>query len=171
MFNEFDTDGNGVITEKEFRAALKHYSFPFKLTKHEMKMLMSYFKRNGEAGVSFAEFAAFVCPDSDMDGVERKLRAVLSAQDALHTNVTRTFKSLDKMGVGTLPIGPFRQAMRDLGLPVTSNEASTLIDHFDPTGKGEILIPRERVRSTTWNLSSLCEVASHRVDEEKKKEE
>jgi len=127
-----------VITEKEFRAALKHYSFPFKLTKHEMKMLMSYFKRNGEAGVSFAEFAAFVCPDSDMDGVERKLRAVLSAQDALHTNVTRTFKSLDKMGVGTLPIGPFRQAMRDLGLPVTSNEASTLIDHFDPTGKGEI---------------------------------
>ena len=127
-----------MITEKEFRAALKHYSFPFKLTKHEMKLLMSYFKRNGESGVSFSEFAAFVCPDTDMDRVERKLRAILSAQDALHTNVTRTFKSLDKMGIGTLPIGPFRQAMRDLGLPVTSNEASILIDHFDPTGKGEI---------------------------------
>ena len=53
-------------------------------------------------------------------------------------NVTRTFKALDHDGEGTLPSGGFRQAMRNFGLPVSSNEADVLINHFDPTGKGEI---------------------------------
>ena len=67
MFQEFDADGNGVLTPREFGQALSRVGI--KLSKEDFDVLVGDLDKNGDGYIEFGEFSSGVI---DHHGLEMR---------------------------------------------------------------------------------------------------
>merc|ERR1712139_688820 len=100
IFRRFDTDHNGVITLKEFKAAL--HKFGFMLSDEEVLILMRHFDKRQDGQVTYNEFCDSLLdedctcemmkvkpPIDQRPDADYNERAALKAQERVETEKVR----------------------------------------------------------------------------------
>lgn len=67
----FDRDHDGKLSLREFSAALERLGY--RVSSHEAAELAALFDDNKDGAVSYAEFANFCLPDSDMNDADASI--------------------------------------------------------------------------------------------------
>jgi Ca2+-binding EF-hand superfamily protein len=158
LFDELDTDGNGVLDLQEFRAGL--VQFGMEVSENDAKLLMSFidtdgngvldeeeFKRGAPLSVSSCGSAAGTL-ELELDKHIKKLLARLMSElsDPAGLALLRSkFDELDADGSGVLDLQEFHAGLLSFGMEVSENDAKSLLSVFDPDGDGELSC---EVRST-----------------------
>ena len=69
VFDEFDTNGDGVLSEDEFRRGLRQHGI--RLSPAEMEQLMQVFDTNGDSTLDYREFIDAVLYESRSPSAQR----------------------------------------------------------------------------------------------------
>jgi Ca2+-binding EF-hand superfamily protein len=140
VFDEFDENGDGVLSRSEFGRAL--VKLDLDVTKSETSQLMRRFDRDEKGVVSVKDFIAFVLEEGgeedDMAELTRKLRGIL--KNRKRGDIDRVFDEFDENGDGVLSRSEFGRALRKLDLDVTKSETSQLMRRFDRDDKGVVSV-------------------------------
>lgn len=124
IFNRFDMDSDGSLTQLELAALLR--SIGIKPTGDEIYSLLSRLDSNGNGYVEFDELAKAILPNMNEE--------VLINQDRL----LEIFRSFDRDGNGFITITELAGAMAKMGSPVSYRELSEMMKEADTNGDGVI---------------------------------
>jgi Ca2+-binding EF-hand superfamily protein len=121
IFNEVDTDGNGVLDESEIAKFLDQSGETATIA----PIIIRIFDRNHDGSVTFNEFLEFVELSAKLD------TEPLAVYRAL-------FNAIDTDGSGELDAPELAEFARLLGLSLTGAEAQEVVSSVDRDGNGTI---------------------------------
>ena len=142
IFRSIDSNGDGVISRKEFRTALNKTTT--NLTEKELRSLMDKFDSKRKGRIDYKAFIKFASPkDSDLSDLEKlirnRVRDVARVRGGLQTlDMVAPFENKDVNGNGKITIDEFKHAIESLGLDITDREFRLLCARFDSNGDGYI---------------------------------
>ena len=145
VFEEFDEDGDGKITEKEFKHTLKKLGFH--ATDKDMKHFMARFAhRHGENTIdakSFIDFA--MSPSSSLKSnivqkVEKRLKKIIVKAEEKGMKIKDIFAHFDKNNDGRITRAEWMDALEDLGIKINEEEAEAVLLHLDENHDGRLTI-------------------------------
>ena len=129
-FAQFDTDGNGVITESELKNVMDGLSI--KSTRAEVVELIREVDLDGNGTIEFNEFLTIMAKKmADTDASEM---------------VAIAFGSFDKDGDGMIGHEDLFQVMTELGETVTEDEVNELIHIADQNNDAKL----DQAEFTAW---------------------
>jgi calmodulin len=121
-FQQFDTDGNGHITDVELKAVMDGLSI--KSTHAEVVELIAQVDTDGNGTIEFPEFLTIMAKKmADTDASEM---------------VAIAFGSFDKDGDGAIGKADLLQVMTELGETATEDEVDELIRLADKNADGKL---------------------------------
>lgn len=129
-FQRADLDGNGVLSRKEFRKALKAEKLG--LSRKEINSLMARIDENGDGNIQYEEFAP-LCFELLLQRFKRSLYEQQRNSDELKIYLEELFRAYDEDGSGRLPVEIVQEALRgsEVGLSpikIYSMLADAIID-------------------------------------------
>ncbi|GMH43093.1 hypothetical protein BSKO_11015 [Bryopsis sp. KO-2023] len=139
VFDQLDTDKNGVIDAKELEQGLRMLKLP--VSKNIVESIIAAGDKDGDGTIDFNEFCSFV-----------------SQREA---ELQKVFSDIDQDGDGTLSVGEVRRSLELLGVKATAAECSTLVKQMDKDGNGTISFAEFRdflVLLPSHNIRAIFEV-------------
>ena len=142
IFRSMDTNGDGVISRREFRNALNRTSC--NLTERELRSLMDKFDSKRAGRIYYKAFVKFASPkDSDLSDIEtvirERVRELARVRGGLKTlDMVAPFERKDVNRNGQITIDEFKHALESLGLDITQREFRIVCARFDDNGDGYI---------------------------------
>ncbi|KAK4423628.1 putative calcium-binding protein CML16 [Sesamum alatum] len=124
IFNRFDMDRDGSITQLELAALLR--SLGVKPTGDQIHVLLANMDANGNGSIEFEELVDAMLPDIN--------EQVLMNQDQL----MEVFRSFDRDGNGYITAAELAGRMAKMGHPLTYHELSEMMREADTNGDGVI---------------------------------
>mmetsp|Transcript_18575 Transcript_18575/g.37965 ORF Transcript_18575/g.37965 Transcript_18575/m.37965 type:complete len:720 (+) Transcript_18575:528-2687(+) len=157
VFNTFDRNGNGKLSEREFKRALSKMGFEF--SSSEMARLLTRLDEDGDEQISWKEFERFARLATDGDGddddddddeddddmmtteemrtlIKKQLKKLSRAGDS--PNVKRVFSRLDIDSSDYVSKREFKKACEDMGFEFSSSEIKSFLKKFDKKDNGKI---------------------------------
>jgi len=125
IFNRFDMDSDGSLTQLELAALLR--ALGIKPTGDQLHGLLSNMDSNGNGSIEFDELIEALLPDLTTE-------EILINQDQL----AEVFKSFDRDGNGYITAAEMAGAMAKMGHPMTYKELSEMMREADTNGDGVI---------------------------------
>lgn len=125
IFNRFDMDSDGSLTQLELAALLR--ALGIKPTGDQLHSLLSNMDSNGNGSIEFDELIEALLPDLTTE-------EILINQDQL----AEVFKSFDRDGNGYITAAEMAGAMAKMGHPMTYKELSEMMREADTNGDGVI---------------------------------
>ncbi|XP_057542624.1 probable calcium-binding protein CML15 [Amaranthus tricolor] len=125
IFDRFDTNSDGSITQLELAALLR--SLGIKHTGDELYALLTNLDSNGNGYIEFDELAVALLPDLKKDDV-------LVNQDQL----LEVFRSFDRDGNGFITAAELAGSMAKMGHPLSYKELALMMTEADVNGDGVI---------------------------------
>jgi len=119
-FQIYDRDKDGYISLEELGTALRSLGQACSIP--ELKELIRSVDHDGDMRINIHEFAMMMASRVALD----------------EANMLRTFKAFDKDKNGRISRQELMEAMASLGQPLTSKQASKMIEMADRDGDGEI---------------------------------
>ncbi|KAL0408799.1 UNVERIFIED_CONTAM: putative calcium-binding protein CML16 [Sesamum radiatum] len=117
IFNRFDMDRDGSITQLELAALLR--SLGVKPTGDQIHVLLANMDANGNGSIEFEELVDAMLPDIN--------EQVLMNQDQL----MEVFRTFDRDGNGYITAAELAGRMAKMGHPLTYNELSEMMREAD----------------------------------------
>ena len=96
IFSQFDIDGDGSITLKEFKQALS--SIGMELTRDELERIMERFDHSDMDAIDCEEFARFISLDAENRSESSHRRNIRSAARTLHAYIRRVALKGERSG-------------------------------------------------------------------------
>ncbi|KAL0446947.1 UNVERIFIED_CONTAM: putative calcium-binding protein CML16 [Sesamum latifolium] len=124
IFNRFDMDRDGSITQLELAALLR--SLGVKPTGDQIHVLLANMDANGNGSIEFEELVDAMLPDIN--------EQVLMNQDQL----MEVFRTFDRDGNGYITAAELAGQMAKMGQPLTYHELSEMMREADTNGDGVI---------------------------------
>ncbi|EPS74121.1 hypothetical protein M569_00632, partial [Genlisea aurea] len=124
IFNRFDMDGDGSLTQLELAALLR--SLGLKPTGDQINDLLANIDANGNGSIEFDELVTAILPDVN--------EQILINQEQL----LEVFRSFDRDGNGYITAAELAKQMAKMGQPLTYRELSEMIAEADANGDGVI---------------------------------
>ncbi|KAK4399889.1 UNVERIFIED_CONTAM: putative calcium-binding protein CML16 [Sesamum calycinum] len=124
IFNRFDMDRDGSITQLELAALLR--SLGVKPTGDQIHVLLANMDANGNGSIEFEELVDAMLPDIN--------EQVLMNQDQL----MEVFRTFDRDGNGYITAAELAGRMAKMGHPLTYHELSEMMREADTNGDGVI---------------------------------
>jgi len=158
IFKQFDSDGNGVLDRKEFKACLK--SAKLGLTRKDINALLTEADENSDGGVSYEEFTP-LCFRILLERFKQDFLAskALQSADNLELEIVSSLEEADKEGTGKLTRKAIRGVMEDLSydvLGLTRVQLVSIMSMADADGEGLIDIIKF-ARAATGMVYSLMD--------------
>lgn len=146
-FNGLDTDGNGVISPKEFRRGLERMGI-IGLDESKIKALTRAFGADESTGnIQLTHFINF-CNDAQsntstqLNKIQQKLKDIVSTAEKKGLPIETSFQHFDKNGDGEISRKEFKKAMNELSKAVggrlTPSDLNKLFSKFDKERNGKI---------------------------------
>ena len=133
-FASFDTNGDGAVSRKEFRVALKKMKIT--LTPHEHNALARRYDRSGSGNIDYEDFVQRVkYTSADLDTIAEKLRRRVLEQAKRGVSHWELFRKLDENGDGLVSKKEFRNCMKNMDLLLSEGETRALMRKFGGGGK------------------------------------
>lgn len=124
IFNRFDMDRDGSLTQLELAALLR--SLGLKPSGDQIHVLLANMDVNGNGSIEFEELVDAILPDIN--------EQVLINQDQL----MEVFRSFDRDGNGYITAAELAKQMAKMGHPLTYRELSEMMREADTNGDGVI---------------------------------
>eukprot|EP00753_Platysulcus_tardus_P001808 PLAT11559.1.p1 GENE.PLAT11559.1~~PLAT11559.1.p1 ORF type:complete len:2610 (+),score=1075.75 PLAT11559.1:1106-7831(+) len=141
-FEALDFTGRGTVSRREFQTVLSQLGLA--LPAEDVMAIMERFHLTGDSRVSYRDFVKYASfSDSEMMLIAQKVRARLLALTSGGTDYRSSFELLDRDNTGFLPRRDFREAVRQLGLPLTESELAVILDRFRSIGDRDAVGYRE----------------------------
>ena len=146
-FEEFDRDGNGSLSPREFKKALTRMDFKFKTD--EQDRLIDYLDSDGDGRIDFKEFeklvGAEVEVDSDADSDENEtdtpyamlMDKVTAALDR-GRDVLEAFEYFDSRGNGEISEDDFKEGLEKLRIKANGKAIRQAFSKFKGRRAGKI---------------------------------
>jgi len=137
-FELFDQDGNGKLTRTEFMQALKNLKIDLKGS--DIDVLMRSIDRDNDGNIQYVEFLKKL----NRVGVKNRTaeeEAILTISQAIKSaGVTfqEAFAYMDTSGDGNLSPAEFREALRNMGAELTTQQMNNIIRMADVDSDGSI---------------------------------
>ncbi|XP_074309538.1 putative calcium-binding protein CML16 [Silene latifolia] len=125
IFDRFDMDGDGSITQLELAALLR--SLGVKTTGDQLHALLTNMDSNGNGYIEFDELAEALIP-------ELTNHEILVNQEQL----LQVFRSFDRDGNGYITAAELAGSMAKMGQPLTYKELAQMMNEADTNGDGVI---------------------------------
>ena len=159
VFEGLDRNGNGNLTEREFKKGLKNMGFEF--SESQVEKLLERLDEDGDGQISWKEFERFSRPDrSESDSEENDDKNESSSEEEGMSSeeikkvvakgmkklikkgekpkVKKTFERLDVEDGGFVSKRDFKRALSDMGFEFESDVVKGLLKKFDKKGDGKI---------------------------------
>lgn len=140
VFQEMDTDGSGTLDRTELRAVLDKLGV--RLSRSELIDIMDFFGKGAEGEIHYDEFCRFALKeDKATQRIAQRVRdeiGRLAERRGRKPDYRRAFAEIDRDDSGSVDTTEFVQAMRNLGLRLSSAEARQLMNMFDENGDGRV---------------------------------
>ena len=155
VFERYDRDGNGRLDYRELRTALA--AFGLDVSHDKSKDYLSKYDRDRSGYMEIDEFAKLV-EELRRQGYELRdselaaLRAALGMAEhhmRISPEIRQVFERFDRNRSGKLDYRELREAMRALGLDLTTREATQVLQKYD------------RDRSGTLELDEFAQLVEH----------
>ncbi|XP_051122405.1 probable calcium-binding protein CML15 [Andrographis paniculata] len=124
IFNRFDMDNDGSLTQLELAALLR--SLGLRPTGDQITTMLANMDANGNGAIEFDELVEVLLPDMDQQ--------FLVDQDRL----MQVFQSFDRDGNGYITLVELAAKMAQMKQPLTYNELTELMQEADTNGDGVI---------------------------------
>jgi Ca2+-binding EF-hand superfamily protein len=122
MFNQFDVDGDGVITRDELKKMMESIHMT-ELSDEEIELAMQEADKNGDGSINFYEFVGV------MMGVQK---------EETDEDLREAFDLFDSNKSGSIDKQEMFNLSRVLGNPLTIDEVDRMFAKYDTDGNGEI---------------------------------
>jgi Ca2+-binding EF-hand superfamily protein len=135
LFEEFDKDGNGTLSSKEFVKILKE-KLNVSAKEEQLGILADCFDTDGDGTIDYHEFEAFVhfAPDGKEIGeVAKKIRKALGRKKG--PKLVKDLKAADDDDKGVVPYQEFTDILEDLELGLKDEDIDAVAERYDPTQK------------------------------------
>ncbi|KAL3824044.1 hypothetical protein ACJIZ3_020073 [Penstemon smallii] len=124
IFNRFDMDRDGSLTQLELAALLR--SLGLKPSGDQIHTMLANMDANGNGSIEFDELVETILPDINEE--------ILINQDQL----MEVFRSFDRDGNGYITAAELAGQMAKMGHPLTYRELSEMMREADVNGDGVI---------------------------------
>jgi len=137
LFEDYDKDGNGVISLQEFGTALEQLGFVY-LEEHEVKSLSKFADENGDGLINYTEFCDFVdekreigdMQDTEIIELAGVLKNCLENMVGIES-LNGLWDTLDKNKDDKISTMEFRDCIKTLGFQLDVDEAGDLMSVID----------------------------------------
>lgn len=140
-FAVFDANGDGKISRKEFRGALKKMGLN-KISPKEFHALCRRYDSSGDGSAAFISYEDFIkrvqYTKADIDTLAGKLRSRVLENAKRGISHWETFRKLDTNGDGFVSKKEFRDAMAKIELKMSEGELRALMQRFGGKNGGRI---------------------------------
>eukprot|EP00943_MAST-04B_sp_MAST-4B-sp1_P000087 g87.t1 len=134
-FSNFDHGNTGLVSRNQFSRSLKDMNLS--LSKGELSYLMDRFGRQGH-NVNYQTFANFAkCNENEMDTISLRLQSRFDDIAREGIDYREVFEMFDERGTGFITRNEFKEAARQLGLPLTSTQLFALMERFSHFAGGD----------------------------------
>ena len=124
IFVQFDRDGDGYITVEDLKVAMS--SMGKKFTDDELRQLISEADLDDDGRVSLQEFLS-------MNAQTSRIRKIYE-----DTELREAFNFYDANKDGQISVAELQSALKRLGMTVSQEEATTMIEAVDKDGDGQV---------------------------------
>ena len=141
-FDQFDRDGTGFISSREFHRSIREFGFD--LNKYEVDTLMHKLDVDGDGRITYREFIDFVHDRvqkyNKVENLPQKVKKHIQ-RHARGEAVWDIFQDIDRDGNGVLDKKEFRRALDKMGLQLMSEEADDLMEYLGHENRmGKVVI-------------------------------
>ena len=134
-FAYFDHGNTGLVTRGQFSRSLKDMNLA--LSKGELSYLMDRFGRQNH-DVDYQTFANFAkCNELEMDTISTRLQSRFDDIAREGIDYREIFEMFDERGTGFITRNEFKEAARQLGLPLTVTQLYALMERFSHFAGGD----------------------------------
>lgn len=133
------------IPSEQFSAFMEEHERPvFKLSTKEVQTLMERFEyeyENEELGVDYEQFAQWLQPmlHLDMKELHRRVQDLVEkANERGGWDLAEMFRAMDEDGDGQVSGLELKEALLEMGLPLTDTQIRCLVDEYDTNGDGRV---------------------------------
>ena len=141
-FDQFDRDGTGFISSREFHRSIREFGFD--LNKYEVDTLMHKLDVDGDGRITYREFIDFVHDRvqkyNKVENLPQKVKKHIQ-RHARGEALWDIFQDIDRDGNGVLDKKEFRRALDKMGLQLMSGEADDLMEYLGHENRmGKVVI-------------------------------
>ena len=134
-FSYFDTGNVGLVTRGEFKRAMDDLNMS--ISKGELSYLMDRFGRDRQT-VDYFTFAKFAkCDEAEMDIIAHRLHSRFDDIAREGLDYREVFSMFDTKLSGFISRFEFKEAARQLGLPITLPQLHALMERFGHFAGGD----------------------------------
>ena len=153
-FNLFDANQSGVITEKEFRDAMKVLGF--RMSKEAIHDLFIEHDDDGSGELDFPEFVQMLTGSSIITGQQSSGVAEVATEIA---QLRESFSLFDLDGDGVLSFNEIKEALLKLGSKLTDKEIWNMLAEADDDCDGTLSFPEFVVMMSQMKQNSNDEAS------------
>ncbi|RQM14784.1 hypothetical protein B5M09_004992 [Aphanomyces astaci] len=140
-----DKKERGRISPDAFRTFLEsNRSIEFELSMKQVSAVTERFEfedDKGTSGVDYEQFATWLQPSLHVDVAQLHVhikRLFAKAQAECNLSLKTIFEEIDDDDSGHVTASELKEALRNLGLPITDTQIKCLVDEYDVNGDGKI---------------------------------
>eukprot|EP00505_MAST-04D_sp_SCG-Rhode-Island_P000573 Stramenopile-MAST_4_protein_573 len=127
-FEQFDAHNTGNVSKQDFQKAVSRMGMP--LTDGETSYLFSRYSR-GHDSIAYEDFCKFaLCDEAEMDAVAHSVQQRFSDVLSEGVDYRTCFQMFDINGTGFISRREFREACRQLGLPLSEARLHAVMERF-----------------------------------------
>lgn len=133
------------LPSEVFAAFLAEHERPvFKLSSKDITALTERFEYEydaGALGVDYEQFARWIQPQLHLDvkALHRRVRDLVQmVHDRSGWDVNDVFRAIDRNGDGDVSCAELKDALLEMGLPLTDAQIRCLLDEYDSSGDGRV---------------------------------
>lgn len=141
MFAEFDADGDGQVSLREFTAMLQKLGCFEDVSEGEREAMLAAIDRDGSGKLSLRELRALIGEEDSVAPVDALLKrfSTLLEEAIKHGfDTAKCFEHFDKDGGGSITRNEFVEGMKQLGLGADDDSLHEIFQRLDQDGSGAI---------------------------------
>jgi len=157
IFEECNKDPNGYIEEGELGTILQNLGL--NPTPEKVRILMLQLDQNGDGKIDFNEFYKGVS-GLYSQGIESQEELPSFTEEQM-VHIRRVFRGIDSSGSGKIDIDELTDALKQLGIPCSSEEVFQLMEKIDQDHDGSITFSEFVNGIESWMMQSLSQNSAY----------